>query len=42
MRYEEDLSLQEIASMFDVPLSTVKSTLYRALEKVRRQKGMSL
>jgi len=43
LRYEEDLSLQEIASTFDVPLSTVKSTLYRALEKVRRrQKGMSL
>ncbi|WP_369792027.1 MULTISPECIES: RNA polymerase sigma factor [unclassified Exiguobacterium] len=43
MRYEEDLSLQEIADTFNVPLSTVKSTLYRALEKIRRrQKGMSL
>ncbi|WP_075642372.1 sigma-70 family RNA polymerase sigma factor [Exiguobacterium indicum] len=41
-RYEEDLSLQEIAQTFNVPLSTIKSTLYRALEKVRRQKGMSL
>nr|WP_251136778.1 sigma-70 family RNA polymerase sigma factor [Exiguobacterium sp. s144] len=41
-RYEEDLSLQEIAHTFNVPLSTVKSTLYRTLEKVRRQKGMSL
>ncbi len=33
-RYEEDLSLQEIAQTFNVPLSTIKSTLYRALEKV--------
>jgi len=34
LRYFEDLPLKEIAEILDLPLSTVKSTVYRALAKL--------
>lgn len=37
LRFQEDLSLQEIAAITGVPLSTVKSRLYRALEAMAPQ-----
>jgi len=36
LRFREDLALEEIASIVKVPLSTVKSRLYRAVETLRR------
>jgi RNA polymerase sigma-70 factor (ECF subfamily) len=33
MRYFEDLKLKDIALILKLPISTVKSTLYRALKK---------
>ncbi len=35
LRYLADLSLQEISVELEVPLSTVKSRLYRALDRLR-------
>jgi RNA polymerase sigma-70 factor (ECF subfamily) len=35
LRFQEDLGLNEIADIVDVPLSTVKSRLYRGLETFR-------
>lgn len=35
LRFQEDLPLDEIATVVDAPLSTVKSRLYRALELMR-------
>jgi RNA polymerase sigma-70 factor (ECF subfamily) len=35
LRFHEDLSLEEIATIIKVPLSTVKSRLYRGLEALR-------
>jgi RNA polymerase sigma-70 factor, ECF subfamily len=35
LRFQEDLSLDEIASITGAPLSTVKSRLYRGLEALR-------
>lgn len=35
LRYFEDLPLQEIAEVVKQPLSTVKSTLYRTLKKLK-------
>jgi RNA polymerase sigma-70 factor (ECF subfamily) len=35
MRYFEDLPLKEIAEMLEMPLSSVKSVLYRGLEKLK-------
>jgi RNA polymerase sigma-70 factor (ECF subfamily) len=35
LRFHEDLSLQEIASVTRAPLSTVKSRLYRGLAAIR-------
>lgn len=35
LRYFEDMDLKEVAAATDLNLSTVKSTLYRALEKLR-------
>ena len=35
LRYQEELELGEIAEVLDMPLNTVKSTLYRALENLR-------
>ena len=37
LRFQEDLSLEEIAAITRVPLSTVKSRLYRALEAMAPQ-----
>src|SRR5262249_43977210 len=36
LRFQEDLSLEEIASLTGVPLATVKSRLYRAIEMLRQ------
>ena len=38
MRFVDDMALQEIAEALDIPLSTVKSRLYRALETLRDDK----
>ena len=35
LRFEEEMKLEEIAEMLDVPLSTVKTRLRRALEAMR-------
>lgn len=35
LRYQEQLSLDEIAQVLKMPVNTVKSTLYRALEDLR-------
>jgi RNA polymerase sigma-70 factor (ECF subfamily) len=37
LRFEEDLKLEDIAEIAQVPLSTVKSRLHRALEGLRRR-----
>lgn len=39
LRFLEDLTLEQIAAVVDVPLSTVKSRLYRALESARQRWG---
>jgi RNA polymerase sigma-70 factor (ECF subfamily) len=35
LRFQEDLSLEEISVITSAPLSTVKSRLYRGLEALR-------
>ena len=35
LRFQEELGLEEIAAVLDVPVSTVKSRLYRGLEAMR-------
>lgn len=35
LRYQADYSFQEIADLLDLPISTVKSTLYRAIQKLQ-------
>ncbi|OAB42526.1 RNA polymerase subunit sigma-70 [Paenibacillus glacialis] len=35
MRYFEDMPLKEIANILNIPLSTVKSMIYRGLEKLK-------
>jgi RNA polymerase sigma-70 factor (ECF subfamily) len=35
LRFQEELSLEEIAGITSAPLSTVKSRLYRGLEALR-------
>ncbi|MDR1069721.1 MAG: RNA polymerase sigma factor [Gracilibacteraceae bacterium] len=35
LRFFEELSLDEIAAVLEIPVSTVKTRLYRALEKLR-------
>ncbi len=35
LRYFEDYKLEEIAATLDEPISTIKSTLYRALKKMK-------
>jgi RNA polymerase sigma-70 factor (ECF subfamily) len=36
LRFHEDLALEDIATIITVPLSTVKSRLYRGLEALRK------
>jgi RNA polymerase sigma-70 factor, ECF subfamily len=35
LRFQEELSLEEIAVVVSAPLSTVKSRLYRGLDELR-------
>lgn len=43
LKYYSELTFKEIAELKDLPLGTVKTTLYRALEKLRVQmKGADL
>ncbi|WP_214766073.1 MULTISPECIES: sigma-70 family RNA polymerase sigma factor [unclassified Exiguobacterium] len=35
LRYYEDYTLQHVADLLQIPVSTVKSTLYRAIQKVQ-------
>ena len=35
MRFVDDMSLQEVATALNIPLGTVKSRLYQALQKLR-------
>lgn len=35
LRYFEDLKLMDVAKILDKPVNTIKSTLYRALEKMK-------
>jgi RNA polymerase sigma-70 factor (ECF subfamily) len=37
MRYQEEMEPGEIADSMDVPLGTVKSTIHRGLEQLRRR-----
>ncbi|MBO1004120.1 sigma-70 family RNA polymerase sigma factor [Pseudogracilibacillus auburnensis] len=37
LKYYEDHTMKEIASILDMPLGTVKTTLYRSLDKLRVQ-----
>ena len=37
LRFEEDMKLEEIAEVSEIPLSTVKSRLLRAMENLRRK-----
>lgn len=37
-KYYEDMTFQEIAKLLDIPLGSVKTTLYRALKKLRAWK----
>jgi len=37
LRFEEDMKLEEIAEVSEIPLSTVKSRLLRAMESLRRR-----
>ena len=36
MKYYDDRTLKEISEILDIPLGTVKSVLYRALDKLRQ------
>lgn len=37
LRFYQELKLQEISNIMDIPLSTVKTNLYQALKKLRSQ-----
>ena len=37
LRFHEDLALEEMADLIQVPISTVKSRLYRGLESLKKQ-----
>jgi len=37
LRYQEGLDLAEIGELMNMPLNTVKSTLHRTLEDLRRK-----
>lgn len=36
LRFYQDLTFSEVSNVFDLPLGTVKTILYRALEKLRK------
>jgi RNA polymerase sigma-70 factor (ECF subfamily) len=36
LRFEEEMKLEEIAEVIDIPLSTVKTRLRRALDRLRQ------
>jgi len=36
LRFEEEMKLEDIAEVIDIPLSTVKTRLRRALERLRQ------
>jgi RNA polymerase sigma-70 factor (ECF subfamily) len=36
LRFQEDLALEEMATIIKIPLSTVKSRLYRGLDALRK------
>jgi RNA polymerase sigma factor (sigma-70 family) len=36
LRFEEEMKLEEIADVIDIPLSTVKTRLRRALDRLRK------
>ena len=40
LRYQHDLTYDEIASLLDLPLGTVKTGLYRAKERLRQSLGV--
>ena len=42
LRFEEDMKLEEIAAILQIPLSTVKSRFRRALEGMRNILGNRL
>lgn len=42
LKYYEDMTFQEIAKLLDIPLGSVKTTLYRALKKLRKWEGNDL
>ena len=42
LRYQEELELREIAELMEIPINTVKSTIDRALELLRRKLAPSL
>ena len=37
LRYQEEMELAEIAEVLNMPINTVKSTLFRALQNLRGQ-----
>jgi RNA polymerase sigma-70 factor (ECF subfamily) len=37
LRFQEDLSLQEVAAVIGAPVSTVASRIYRGLQTLREQ-----
>jgi len=39
LRFQEDLTLEEIASVLEAPVPTVKARLYRGLEALRKEFG---
>jgi RNA polymerase sigma-70 factor (ECF subfamily) len=39
LRFHEDLTLEELATIISIPLSTVKSRLYRGLDALRKHLG---
>lgn len=42
LRYQEELELREIAEVMEIPINTVKSSIDRALELLRRKLARSL
>jgi RNA polymerase sigma-70 factor, ECF subfamily len=42
LRYQEELELREIAEVMEIPINTVKSSIERALELLRRKLARSM